>query len=65
MSIALYRERHGAETFFKRIKHCRRIAIRCDRLAKTLMDFVALASILLWPKLSNRRHGPAMMRSRH
>ena len=47
---ALYKERNRVENFFKRIKHCRRIATRYDKLAETFMGFVVLASIMLWLK---------------
>jgi transposase len=45
---ALYKERNRVENFFKRIKQCRRIATRYDKLAETFMGFVVLASIMLW-----------------
>jgi hypothetical protein len=48
--MALYKERNRVETFFKRIKPCRRIATRYDKLAETFMGFVVLASIMLWPR---------------
>ena len=47
---ALYKERNRIERFFNRIKHCRRIATRYDKLAETFMGFVKLASIMLWLK---------------
>jgi len=47
---ALYKERNRVERFFSRIKHCRRIATRYDKLAETFMGFVVLASIMLWLK---------------
>ena len=34
--------------FFNRIKHCRRIATRYDKLAANYLAFVQLASIRLW-----------------
>ena len=46
----LYKERNRVERFFSRIKHCRRIATRYDKLAETFMGFVVLASIMLWLK---------------
>lgn len=46
----LYKERNRVENFFRRIKHCRRIATRYDKLAQTFMGFVVLASIMLWLK---------------
>jgi transposase len=47
---ALYKERNQIERFFSRIKQCRRIATRYDKLAETFMGFVKLASIMLWLK---------------
>jgi transposase len=47
---ALYKERNHIERFFNRIKQCRRIATRYDKLAQTFMGFVVLASIMLWLK---------------
>jgi transposase len=34
--------------FFNKIKHCRRIATRYDKLAANYLAFVELASIRLW-----------------
>jgi transposase len=45
---ALYMERNRVERFFSRIKQCRRIATRYDKLAATFMGFITLASIMLW-----------------
>jgi hypothetical protein len=36
------------ELFFNRIKQCGRVATRYDRLARTYLTFVHLASIRLW-----------------
>ena len=47
---AIYKERNRVENFFNRIKHCRRIATRYDKLAHTFMGFVVLASVMLWLK---------------
>ena len=47
---ALYKERNRVERFFSRIKHCRRIATRYDKLVETFMGFVKLACIMLWLK---------------
>ena len=44
----LYRARNQVERFFNKIKHCRRIATRYDRLAANYLAFVQLASIRLW-----------------
>jgi len=44
----LYRARNRVERFFNRIKHCRRVATRYDKLAANYLAFVQLASIRLW-----------------
>ncbi|MEH2537083.1 hypothetical protein V1278_002596 [Bradyrhizobium sp. AZCC 1577] len=44
----LYRNRNGVERFFNRIKQCRRVATRYDKLAANYLAFVQLASIRLW-----------------
>jgi transposase len=44
----LYRSRNSVERFFNRIKQCRRIATRYDKLAANYLAFVKLASIRLW-----------------
>jgi transposase len=44
----LYRARNQVERFFNRIKQCRRVAMRYDRLAGNYLAFVQLASIRLW-----------------
>src|SRR5262249_38212931 len=44
----LYRARHCIERFFNKIKHCRRIATRWDKLAANFLAFVQLASIRFW-----------------
>jgi transposase len=41
-----YKLRNVVERFINRIKHCRRVAMRYDRLAVTFLGFVQLASIL-------------------
>src|SRR5205085_406649 len=40
----LYRARNLVERFFNKIKHCRRIATRYDKLAANYLPFVELAS---------------------
>jgi transposase len=45
----LYGARNLAEWFFNKIKQCRRIATRYDKLAANYLAFVQLASIWLWP----------------
>lgn len=44
----LYRARNQVERFFNKIKHCRRITTRYDRLAANYLALVQLASITLW-----------------
>ena len=44
----LYRARNRVERFFNRIKQCRRVATRYDKLAANYLAFVQLASIRLW-----------------
>jgi hypothetical protein len=44
----LYRARNVAERFFNRIKQCRRVATRYDKLAANYLAFIQLASIRLW-----------------
>jgi transposase len=40
------------ERFFNKIKQCRRVATRYDRLAANYLAFVQLASIRLWLRLN-------------
>jgi transposase len=44
----LYRRRNSVERFFNKIKQCRRIATRYDKLAANYLAFVKLASIRRW-----------------
>ena len=44
----LYRERNLVERFFNKIKQCRRVATRYDKLAANYLAFVKLACIRLW-----------------
>jgi transposase len=51
----LYRDRNLVERFFNKIKHCRRVATRYDKLAVNYLAFVKLACIKLWlPFMSTR-----------
>ena len=43
----LYRDRNRIERFFNRIKQCRRVATRYDKLVANYLAFVQLASIRL------------------
>ena len=40
--------RNLVERFFNKIKQCRRIATRYDKLAANYLAFIKLASIRLW-----------------
>jgi transposase len=42
------RARNPVEQFFKKIKQCRRIATRYDKLAAKYLAFVKLAAIRIW-----------------
>ncbi len=44
----LHRARNLVERFFNKIKQCRRVATRYDKLAANYLAFVQLASIRLW-----------------
>jgi transposase len=44
----LYGTRNLVERFFDRIKHCRRVASRYNKLVVNYLAFVQLASIRLW-----------------
>src|SRR5262252_2235821 len=44
----LYRARNLVERFFNKIKQCRRVATRYDKLAANYLTFIQLASIRLW-----------------
>lgn len=45
-----YRQRRGIESFFAKLKQWRRIATRYDKLARSFLGFVEIASIMLWIK---------------
>ena len=44
----LYRARNLVERFFNKIKQCRRIATRYDKLAANYLAFIKLAAIRIW-----------------
>ena len=48
----LYRARNLIERFFNRIKQCRRVATRYDKLAANYLAFIHLASIRLWLRVN-------------
>ena len=47
-----FKARNLVERFFNRIKHCRRVATRYDKLAANYLAFVQLASIRLWLRVN-------------
>jgi transposase len=49
----LYRASNLVERFFNRIKQCRRIATRYDKLAANYLAFIQLASIRLWLRVND------------
>jgi transposase len=51
----LYRARNLVERFFNKIKQCRRVATRYDKLAANYLAFVQLASIRLWLRVYESR----------
>ena len=48
----LYRARNLIERFFNKVKQCRRVATRYDKLAANYLAFVQLASIRLWLRVN-------------
>jgi transposase len=48
----LYRARNLVERFFNKIKRCRRVATRYDKLAANYLAFIQLASIRLWLRVN-------------
>src|SRR4029078_6888542 len=61
----LYRARNLVERFFNKVKQCRRVATRYDKLATNFLALIQLAPIRLWlrvnestPLLGNER-GPS------
>ena len=51
----LYRARNLVERFFNKIKQCRRVATRYDKLAANYLAFIQLASIRLWLRVNSPR----------
>ena len=47
-SAVLYKDRNLVERFFNKLKCCRRIATRYDKLGSTFMAMIKLASIRIW-----------------
>ena len=48
----LYRARNLVERFFNKIKQCRRIATRYDKLTANHLAFIQLASIRIWLRVN-------------
>jgi transposase len=46
----LYPARNLVERFLNKIKQCRRVATRYDKLAANYLAFIQLASIRVWPR---------------
>lgn len=44
----LYKERHGVECVFGKLKHYRRIATRFEKKTVNYMGMLALAALMLW-----------------
>jgi Transposase DDE domain len=48
----LYRARNVVERLFIKIKQCRRVATRYDKLAANYLEFIQLTSIRLWLRVN-------------
>jgi transposase len=48
----LYRARNLVERLFNKIKHCRHVATRYEKLGANYLAFVQLASIRLWLRIN-------------
>ena len=48
----LYRARNLVERFFNKIKQCRRVATRYDKLAANYLAFIKLAAIRIWLRVN-------------
>ena len=59
----LYRARNLVERFFNKIKQCRRVATRYDKLAANYLAFVKLASIQLWLRVYDGVDAPTRRHS--
>ncbi len=44
----LYRERHLVECFIGKMKHCRRILSRFDKLDSRYLGFLQFTAVLIW-----------------
>jgi transposase len=59
----LYRARNLVERFYNKIKQCRRIATRYDKLAANYLAFVKLAAIRIWPRSYESTPQPVFVRN--
>jgi hypothetical protein len=50
--VSLPSSKNLVEQFFNKIKHCRRVATRYDKLAANYLAFIQLASIRLWLRIN-------------
>ena len=50
--VGLYRARNLVERYFNKIKQCRRVATRYNKLAANYLAFIQLASIRLWLRVN-------------
>ena len=57
----LYKERNKIERFVNKLKQCRRIATRYDKLLANFMGFVKLAAIVIWLKSLNHHYDLAII----
>jgi transposase len=48
VDLKIYRHRYLVERFFNKLKYFRRIAARCNKLARNYLAAATLASVRLW-----------------
>ena len=53
-SPTLYRERNRVERFIGKLKHCRRVATRYEKLGANFLAMVKLAAIRIWLRAAAR-----------
>jgi transposase len=59
----LYRARNLIERFFNKIKQCRCVATRCDKLVANYLAFIKLASMRIWLR-ANESHALDLSRGK-
>jgi hypothetical protein len=57
----LYRARKLVERFFNKIKQCRRVTTRYDKLAANYLAFIKLASIRIWLRANESTAQPTAL----